>query len=51
MKPEIRCRGSLLIAGVVEACGKEVVDGLSSLGKSIDTFSNFETDLAIAGFV
>ena len=51
MKPEARCSGILVVTGFVEACGEELIGELASLGKSIDTFANFEIDPAIAGFV
>ena len=50
MKTEPRCDGSLVVAGFVEACGKEVVGKIISLGKAVDTFENFGIDLATACF-
>ena len=41
VKPEARCCGSLLVFGFLEACGKEVVGNLVSLGKSLDAFLDF----------
>ena len=51
MNPEVRCGGSLVVAVFLEACGKEVVCKLESLGKAIYTFANLELDLSMSGFV
>ena len=51
VNPESRCCGILLVAVFVEACGKEIVGELASLGEAIDTFANFEIDPSVAGFV
>ena len=51
MNPEARCCSKPVIAGFVEAFGEEAIGKISSLGKALDTFANFEIDPAIAGFV
>ena len=51
LNPESMCCGILIVAGFVEACGKEVVGELDSLEKAVETFENFEIYSAIAGFV
>ena len=51
MKPEASFVVSLVVTGFLEVCGEEVAGELARLGKYIDTFSNFEIDPAIMGFV